>query len=106
MLSSMFFTMLGSLEVLAGVTNFAAFTIFAIVNSSLIWLRFKRPDADRPFKVPFSIRKVPVISLLGLISCAFLASYLDRTAVMVGMITLITGAVACQVFKPGAPKHP
>lgn len=106
MLLSMFFSMLGSLEVLAGVTNFAAFTIFAIVNSSLIWLRFKRPDADRPFKVPFSIRKVPVIPLLGLISCAFLASYLDRTAVMVGMITLITGAVACQLFKPKAPKHP
>jgi APA family basic amino acid/polyamine antiporter len=76
MLPSMLFATMGDLEVLASVTNFAAFTTFALVNSSLIVLRFKKPDIDRPFRVPLNIGKFPVISFLGLVSCAILASHL------------------------------
>jgi len=96
---SIIFTTLGDIRLIAGITNFAAFAIFASVNFSLIWLRYKRPKLDRPFRVPFNIGKFPVIPFLGLTSCIFLVFQLDLLAVALGIIALSTGGIAYFVFK-------
>jgi APA family basic amino acid/polyamine antiporter len=105
MLLSMIFTILGDIRLVAGVTNFAAFAIFASVNFSLIWLRYKEPEVERPFKVPFNIGKFPVIPFLGLISCVFLVFHLDQLAIMIGIITLMTGGVAYKILKAHVSKR-
>ena len=89
---SMIFALLGDIRLVAGVTNFAAFAIFASVNLSLIWLRYKQPDAERPFKVPLNIGRFSVIPFLGLISCMILLSHIELQATIIGIITLATGA--------------
>jgi len=99
MVVSMIFVMLEDLRLIAGITNFAAFAIFASVNFLLIWLRYTKPKLERPFKVPFNIGKFPVIPCLGLISCVFLAFQLDLLAVVFGIITVVSGSIAYLLFK-------
>jgi APA family basic amino acid/polyamine antiporter len=45
---------------------------FVIVCDGIIVLRRTRPDLPRPFRVPGS----PVVPALGILSCAYLMSYL------------------------------
>ncbi len=99
MFPSMVFATLGDIRLVAGVTNFATFTIFASVNFSLVWLRYKQPDLKRPFKVPFNIGNFPTIPSLGLISCVFLALHLNLLAVIIGILTLIAGGVGYGVLR-------
>ena len=44
-----------------------ALLVFVAVNIALIVLRFKAPDKDRPFKVPLSVGKVPILPILAII---------------------------------------
>lgn len=99
MIACMFFAAIGDLRVLASVANFAAFAIFFSVNLSLIWLRFKMPEAERPFRVPLSLGKLPILPTLGLISCVILISYLDLLGVILGIAALAIGGSAYTVSK-------
>ena len=44
------------LEFLAAIYAFGATLAFTIVHLSVIRLRFREPDRDRPYKVPFNVR--------------------------------------------------
>ena len=60
-------TLAGNLTLIAGLTDFAVFLVFLVVNSALIRLRFTHPDLPRPFKVKGSIRGVPIVAVCGLL---------------------------------------
>ena len=51
---------------------------------SVIVLRYKRPELDRPYRVPFSIGRMPVLPLVGLASVAFMTANLEADALIVG----------------------
>jgi APA family basic amino acid/polyamine antiporter len=53
------------LEFLVGIYAFGAMLAFTIAHASAIRLRFREPDRMRPYRMPFSIRKVPVPAALG-----------------------------------------
>ena len=93
MLLSMLFAAIGDIRLIAGVTNFATFTIFALVNLSLLSLRYKQPDLKRPFKVPFNIGRFPVVAFLGVASCIFFVFHIDLLAVMIGFLALVGGVL-------------
>jgi APA family basic amino acid/polyamine antiporter len=93
MVLSMVFASLGDLRLIAGVTNFATFLIFAFVNFSLIWLRHKQPGLRRPFRVPLNIGWFPLIPFLGLISCMFLLLHISSSAMIIGSVALGLGAI-------------
>jgi APA family basic amino acid/polyamine antiporter len=93
MVLSMVFASLGDLRLIAGVTNFATFLIFAFVNFSLIWLRHKQPGLRRPFRVPLNIGWFPLIPFLGLISCMFLLLHISSSAMIIGFVALGLGAI-------------
>ena len=99
MIACMLFAAVGDLRVLASVANFAAFAIFFSVNLSLIWLRFKMPEAERPFRVPLALGKLPILPTLGLISCVILISYLDLLGVILGIAALAIGGSAYTISK-------
>ena len=48
-------------------SSLGALLVFVAVNIALIVLRFKAPDKDRPFKVPLSVGKVPILPILAII---------------------------------------
>ena len=47
------------LEFLAAIYAFGATLAFTLVHLSVIRLRFREPDRDRPYKVPFNVRVGP-----------------------------------------------
>jgi APA family basic amino acid/polyamine antiporter len=56
------------IQVVGEMTSIGTLFAFVVVSLAVIVLRIKRPDAHRPFKVPFG----PVIPVLGVVSCVYL----------------------------------
>jgi APA family basic amino acid/polyamine antiporter len=53
------------LRILAELTNIGTLLAFVIVCSAVLVMRYKYPQAERPFRAPF----VPLVPLLGIITC-------------------------------------
>ncbi len=63
----------GNLPFLADLYNFGASLAFTSAHLSLLFLRIKQPELERPFKIPFSIslgkgRYLPVSALFGIVA--------------------------------------
>lgn len=69
---------LSDLRVLAELSSISALLAFIAVNGTLIALRFREPDAKRPFRVPGAIGRLPVLPVLAIASILFLLAYFER----------------------------
>lgn len=94
MIFSILFVLLGDIELIASITSSGAFITFALVNTSLIHLRYKEPELRRPFKVPINIGKLPILPLLGLISCLFMLFQFEFRILLSLIVFLVLGAIA------------
>ncbi len=56
------------LRILAELTNIGTLLAFVIVCSAVLVMRYKHPEAERPFRAPF----VPLVPILGILSCLVL----------------------------------
>jgi amino acid transporter len=56
------------IQILGEMTSIGTLFAFVVVSLAVIVLRARRPDANRPFKVPGG----PVIPVLGVLSCVYL----------------------------------
>ena len=54
------------ISTIASIAVFGIFLVYAIVNFSLIWSRFKITDYKRPFVSPVRIGRFPVLAGIGL----------------------------------------
>lgn len=52
------------MEFLAAICAFGATVAFTIVGASVVRLRFKEPDRDRPYRMPLNVGRVPVPAVL------------------------------------------
>ena len=77
--------LLRKIDIVANLTNFAIFTTFIFINAAVIVLRFKEPNTPRPFKIPLSIYRVPIVPVLGILSSFTMALYVGRQAFAVGV---------------------
>jgi len=59
---------LTQIQVVGEMTSIGTLFAFVVVCAAVLRLRQTRPDAHRPFKVPFG----PVFPVLGILSCAYL----------------------------------
>lgn len=99
MILSIIFVFIGELELVASLTSFGAFITFAFVNMSLIYIRYRRADMKRPFKVPLNIGRFPVTGFLGLISCLFLILQFNTTVIISGSLFLFAGFILYYISK-------
>jgi APA family basic amino acid/polyamine antiporter len=99
MLLSMAFVLFGHLNLVASITDLGTFYIFIFVNAACIALRYKRPKAKRPFRVPINIGKFPVIPFLGLASSLILVSHLSMEAISIGLVAVLAGVVIYIIYK-------
>jgi APA family basic amino acid/polyamine antiporter len=95
---SLGFTLSGDLDLVAGATNFAVFVGFGAVNLSLIVLRFTQPELARPFRVPLSVGRLPLLPVAGLAGTAFLMANLDHGALLIGAGLFVSGLLAMEVL--------
>jgi APA family basic amino acid/polyamine antiporter len=56
------------IQVVGEMTSIGTLFAFVVVCSAVLMLRAKRPEAKRPFRVPFG----PVFPVMGILSCAYL----------------------------------
>jgi len=85
----MLFTLLENIKVIAGIADFSTFAVYALVNVSLIILRYRDPDRERLFKVPLNIGNFPTIAFLGLVTIILLAANLEPFTLLLGFIILL-----------------
>ena len=95
-LASMLFLSLGDVKTIANLTNFTIFAVFIVVNAVVIYVRYKKP-VETGFKSPFSIGKMPVFPVLGLVSALFMMVNVEWPVLLMG-IGLITLGVLFQYF--------
>jgi len=87
------FTLIGSIQIVAELTNFGAFLVFMFINLSVIALRFNRPNVERPFRIPLSIGKLPVPPTLGALFCFGMLFYFTIETVLFGLFVVALGAL-------------
>lgn len=86
----------GSIAAVANSAVFAIFMVYALVNLSLIWLRYKQPQLERPFRSPLRIGRFPVLGGLGLATSLAMLTQFDSTSVIAGF-SAIAAALATYV---------
>lgn len=99
MAAAIIFAFIGNIVTVANITVFAIVITFALVNLSLIWLRYKEPNIERPFKVPINIGKLPILPFLGLVTSVALATQFDAYVISVGTGVVGTGALFYVLYR-------
>jgi APA family basic amino acid/polyamine antiporter len=77
----------GSISIVANAAVFVIFIVYSLVNLCLIWLRYRQPALERPFKSPLRIGWFPVLAGLGFATSLAMLTQFDR-------ITMVIGAAA------------
>ncbi len=98
MFASMLLASLGDISLVASVTNFTLFVTFFVINLSVIALRYKKPG-KRPFRVPLSVGRFPLLPLLGAFTSLALLLSLGFDTILYGLALLLAGAVLFFVFR-------
>ena len=99
MLFSILFVFFGEITIVANITSFGAFITFGLVNGALIWLRFKYPKMDRPFKTPVNIGKFPILAFLGLLTCIFMIFQFSFTIMLYTAVAMAAGLILYQLIE-------
>jgi APA family basic amino acid/polyamine antiporter len=65
----------GNGELLADMYAYGVLLSFTVAHLSIIALRWRRPDLERPFRVPLTLRlrghEVPILAVLGVLGTLF-----------------------------------
>jgi APA family basic amino acid/polyamine antiporter len=91
MLAAIVFVFAGEIAFVANVTNFMLFLTFMVINTAVILLRLRAPDEPRPFCVPGAIRGVPILPVLGIITCFALLGQLEPAVLLIGCVLAALG---------------
>ena len=75
-------------DVLWDLTSMGTLTAFTVVSVGVIILRYRRPDAERGFKVPL----FPALPILSILSCLYLISNLPGIVFRLTAIWLVLAA--------------
>lgn len=60
------FALIGNIETIARIANVFIFITFIVVNLAVITLRVNEKDLERPYKIPFNIKGIPLFPILGI----------------------------------------
>ena len=68
---------LKNIQTIASISSFTTLIAFISVHVALLRLRLTQRNLKRPFKVPFSIKEIAVLPVLGILSCFALLTQFD-----------------------------
>ncbi|MGC9435982.1 MAG: APC family permease [Methanomicrobiales archaeon] len=96
---SILFLGLGDIRDVAQVANFTLYVTFTVINAAVIMLRITAPQTPRPFTVPGTIRNVPLVPILGIVSCLFFLFHMDPTALLIGGVLVVATAALGEICR-------
>ena len=89
----------GNIPKVANAAVFAIFLVYALVNLSLIWLRYKRAEIKRSFVSPVTVGKFPVLAGLGLATSVIMLTQFDTTSYITVLSAIIIGLASYVVIE-------
>lgn len=89
---ALFALSVGNIHLVANATAFLLFLAFIMVNVAVIWLRKTEPRLQRPFRVPFSFRSIPVLPVIGILSSLLLIISMPLDVIGIGLLITLIGA--------------
>jgi APA family basic amino acid/polyamine antiporter len=92
------FVFIGDIGTVANISVFAIIMVFVLVNLSLIWLRYKEPNAERMFRSPVNIGKFPILAVLGIITPILGVMQFDSFVILMGLGVVASGALFWFVY--------
>jgi amino acid transporter len=95
---------LGNLRVLAELSSLTALLAFLAVNLALIVLRYRRPNHTRPFRVPLSIGRLPLLSILAIVSICVLLANFDWEIYVLGFAAVLVSGLAYGIKQRSLPR--
>jgi len=98
-IAAMAFLSIGSIEFVANATNFTIFLTFIAINLAVILLRYRAPETKRPFRIPISVGKMPLLPLLGILLIAFLILQLEPPVILAGLAITATGVLIIAIVE-------
>ncbi|MBU0635689.1 APC family permease [Candidatus Micrarchaeota archaeon] len=90
---ALLFLLVGSIGFVANITAFLLFVVFIIVNLSVIRLRLQQPNLERPFKVPLSIKNIPLLPVLGVLTSLVLLVSMPLEVIGLGIAIIVVGGL-------------
>lgn len=90
--------LVGDISFAAHAANVAVFLAFLAVNTTVVWLRWKRPEVERPFRIPLSLGAVPVIPVAANLGILVLATSSDLRAVLLVLGLLAVGVALAPII--------
>tara|TARA_B110001454_G_C12723340_1_gene436879 strand:- start:92897 stop:94165 length:1269 start_codon:yes stop_codon:yes gene_type:complete len=90
---------LGKLEVVASISALATMLAFFSVNVALIILRYRQSTVARPFKVPLSIGKFPLLPFIAAGISLVLMTQFDSIVYTIGGTLLVGAAMAFKLLR-------
>ena len=85
---------IGNVKILAELSSLTALLAFLAVNFALIVLRYRLPDHDRPFRVPFVVGRMPIIPVIAIASICLLMVNFDWEIYLAGGCTILLSGLA------------
>ena len=85
---------IGNVKILAELSSFAALLAFLAVNLALIIVRYRLPDLPRPFRVPLTIGRMPLLPLGAIASICLLLINFDCEIYVAGSGALVFSGLA------------
>ena len=99
LVTSIGFTFVGDIVVIANIVVFAVVITFAAINLAVIVLRYTEPTLERPFKVPINVGKFPILPLFGFVTTAYMMLQFEIEVVLVGVAIIGIGSVLYIILK-------
>ncbi len=92
-IASVGFSFIGDIVIVANIVVFAVVTTFAMINLSVILLRYLKPDLERPYKVPVNIGRFPVLPLFGLGATIYMGLQFEFEIILSGLGIVASGII-------------
>ena len=106
MILAMAFVFLEDIAFVASVSNFTIFVTFIVINAVLIVLRYRKPAMNRPFQVPFTWGRLPLLPVLGIFFNAFMLAQLTWQVSAIGFGLMILGGLAAMLNRRSLWSYP
>ncbi len=84
---------LGEVKTVASISSFGVLLVFAGVHAAMIVLRLLHPEMQRPFRVPFSIGRFPLLPPVGILIILSLLTQFEPIVYFVGGGAIVLGLI-------------
>lgn len=99
------FVFYSEIKSIALLVDFSAFFVFAMINLSVVILRYAEPKTKRMFRVPLNIGQLPVLPLLGFLISAYMILNFQLALIWYGIMVMVAGYIFYKFYEGDKKKY-